>query len=611
MYLLRYLGWMVSFCSLASAQVITASSIGGEYFVRHIEFTTDNSNNVTDARSIIGSMTMDGIGTYSFTGQQVIGTGAAAQYNANGTYTVSPAGFVTLTNPQRNTFSINARFGTEALVGSGTETAGNTFDLFVAIPAPLPNQTNASVQSGWAATDFELTGASAAQARTSFLAMTLDGAGSISSLNLNGHAANFNSGGSVDQSIFNGAYNIKSDGSGSIAFPLPPGVSGAGAMMSATARTFYCSKSGNMLLAGTPGAHDIFVAVRKPTSSVTLSNGQRFWNAGIRIDSSGSGDSYTGSSTVITQDNAFINSRRLHETGSAAFNWTVSFLYTVASDGTGSVGAEKLAVGQGGNFIGASVGSPLDPTGFEIIVAVSIPPVSGSGVFLNPQGIVNSATNAPAGDAISPGEFITIYGSGLAGASAQAQTLPFPSSIGGVSVSINNVNAPIYFVSSGQINCLVPYEAAGQSATIVATNNGAKSNPVTVGLARTSPGVFTIDGSGTSDGAITHADGSLVNSSNPAVKGETVIVYVSGLGSLTTSVSDGFGASGLNNATTQLAVYVAGIPAPGVIYQGLTIEPGLYQINFQIPTTLVVGGELPVAIQTPDAFNDTANIAVR
>ncbi len=90
-------------------------------------------------------------------------------------------------------------------------------------------------------------------------------------------------------------------------------------------------------------------------------------------------------------------------------------------------------------------------------------------------------------------------------------------------------------------------------------------------------------------------------------------MYVSGLGSLTTPVADGFGATGINNATTPLALYVAGIPLPAasVTYQGLTVDAGLYQINFVVPLTLAVTGELPIAILTPDAFTDEVNIAVQ
>ncbi len=463
---------------------------------------------------INGSINFTAGGNYSFTGLQTIGGGAPAAYSVSGTYAVNPAGMVTLTNPQKTALNVNARLGTEALVGSSTRRRAIPSICLSPFRLPQPRETNASVGAGWTATDFELTAASTAQVRTSIVSLALDGAGNTS-MTLTGHAANFNNGAVVNQAFTGGTYSVNSDGSGSLALPSPPGPFGPDVILSSVPRTLYVSQSGNVILAGTGGAHDIFVAVRNATGTVAPTNGQRFWGAGIRVDSSGAADSYTGSSTVIAADSSLIDSRRLHETGSTPFNWTVASLYTLASDGTGSAGAAKIAIEQGGNFVAASVGSPLDPTGYEIAFGVNVPTVSGSGVFVNPQGVVNSASNAPAGDAISPGEFIAIYGSSLAANPQQAPSLPFPTTLGGVSVSINGVIAPIYFVSPGQVNCIVPYEVTGQNATIVVTSNGMTSNSATVSLARTSPGVFTIDGSGTSDGAITHADG------NPGERGKS------------------------------------------------------------------------------------------
>jgi len=59
----------------------------------------------------------------------------------------------------------------------------------------------------------------------------------------------------------------------------------------------------------------------------------------------------------------------------------------------------------------------------------------------------------------------------------------------------------------------------------VVQNNGANSNVVTVPLGATSPGVYSLDQSGSGMGAILHADFSLVNEANPAAAGETVLVY--------------------------------------------------------------------------------------
>ena len=596
-----------------SAQILTNASLTGKYFVRHVEFTTDANNNVTDARSIVGNITFTpASGAYTFMGQQVIGSGAAAAFTVSGTYSVSPAGIVTLTNPQKTTANINARFGTEAVVGSSTEIAGNTFDLFVAIPAPTATQTNATPAGGWNAADFELTGGSTTQVRTSWAQFSLDGAGNLPSASVKGHAANYNSGVTVNQAITSGTYAVNTDGTGTIGFPAPAGVTGAALMMSSTQRTMMLSQTGHVLLAGTPGAHDILIAILAPTAAITLS---RDWFAGIRVDSTGSSDSYVASATAITSDSAIVQARRLHESPSPTpINVTASQLYSLASDGTGSSGPSKVAGGAGG-IVSANVGSVLDPTGYEIGFGVTIPTVSGAGVFVNPQGVVNAASNAPVGNPISPGEFIAIYGSGLSPQTMTA-TPPYPASVAGVSVSIGGLPAPVYLVSAGQINCLVPYgiDTTKPTANVIVTNNNVPSNVVSVPVSATSPGIFSDDLSGTGDGAIVHLSGMLVNPANPATKGETLSIYLTGLGALMTPVKDGANPNppAADPVTAQVVVYVSGIPITALGYAGINPSyPGLYQINFVVPTTLTVSGELPIAIETPDSYTDQINLSVQ
>src|SRR5260221_8972970 len=98
------------------AQTFSNSALSGKYYFRHLSLSTDTAENITDLRSLSGSITFNGAGAYSFSGQQTLGTAALAPFNGSGTYLVSPDGAVTLTNPQRPPQNVNARFGT-ALVG--------------------------------------------------------------------------------------------------------------------------------------------------------------------------------------------------------------------------------------------------------------------------------------------------------------------------------------------------------------------------------------------------------------------------------------------------------------------------------------------------------------
>src|SRR5579871_3293014 len=103
---------------IAGAQTLSNQSLSGKYFFRHVSLGTDANGNLTDARSLLGSMTFDGAGHYTFAAQQVLGTGAAtSQTGSNLTYSVDPAGFVSLASPIRSGDTINARFGPEAVIG--------------------------------------------------------------------------------------------------------------------------------------------------------------------------------------------------------------------------------------------------------------------------------------------------------------------------------------------------------------------------------------------------------------------------------------------------------------------------------------------------------------
>src|SRR6185369_7149955 len=191
---------------------------------------------------------------------------------------------------------------------------------------------------------------------------------------------------------------------------------------------------------------------------------------------------------------------------------------------------------------------------------------------------------------------VTLYGTGLA-KSDQTAVPPYPASLNGVSVLINNKPAPVRFVSSGQLNVLVPFATTGFTATIV-VNNGVNSNSVTVPVVATSPGIFTIDQSGSGGGAILHADFSPVNTAKPAAGGETVLVFLTGLGTVTPGLTDGTAgnATTLYRANTDVVVYVGGQTAR-VDFKGQAPGfPGLYQLNVTLPQGLKGPGNLPLAI---------------
>jgi uncharacterized protein (TIGR03437 family) len=588
-------------------QVLSDTSLSGKYFVRHVQFTTDANNTVTHARSITGAMTFDGQGSYSFTGQQAIGTGTAANFAAKGTYSMDSSGAISLTNPQTAVLTVNGRYGTEAVIGSSTEASTSTFDLFVAIPAPpsTASYSNANLAVSYDVVDFELTGASTAQVRDSVGPVQFSGNGIIESFNAAGHGASIDGGAFQVQGSYTGTYSVDSDGSGTLVFQPPSSIPAASALVgTGIFRNLAVSATGNVFLAGTPGGHDILIGLHAvATDGLTpASFTGRYWVSGMETDMGGPSSSYVGSGTVITGDGAVVLSERQKNSSTPS-----PFSVTSAADYVGDnikggkegtaligIGSTTVVLGNGSTFVAADLGvneatgQPSGEGSFAIGIGVRIPALTGPGVFVNPQGIINAAGNAPVGNPISPGEFIAIYGSGLAPQTLTA-TPPYPASLGGVSVSIGGFPAPIYLVSSGQINCLVPYEAstASGSTAIVVTNNGAFSNSVNAPIAPTSPGVFSNDLTGTGDGAITHASGVLVSSASPAAAGETLVIYLTGLGALQNPIVDGQAPNpeGADNSVVPVQIEVDGVASPKVSYAGINpVYPGLYQIDFVVPT---------------------------
>ena len=103
---------------------------------------------------------------------------------------------------------------------------------------------------------------------------------------------------------------------------------------------------------------------------------------------------------------------------------------------------------------------------------------AATSVFLQPLSIFNAASYAPITNPVAPGEFVTIYGSGLSSEPQSAKSLPLPLTLGKVKVTVNGRPAPLDYVSATQINLLIPIETAEPYATFQVTNNNVASNQV-------------------------------------------------------------------------------------------------------------------------------------
>src|ERR1035441_10377040 len=76
-----------------------------------------------------------------------------------------------------------------------------------------------------------------------------------------------------------------------------------------------------------------------------------------------------------------------------------------------------------------------------------------------PGGIGNAASYSTT---LARGSLATIFGTNLSTSTVQALPLPWAKSLGGASVTVGGVAAPLYYASPTQINFHVPYEVPGR-----------------------------------------------------------------------------------------------------------------------------------------------------
>ena len=230
----------------------------------------------------------------------------------------------------------------------------------------------------------------------------------------------------------------------------------------------------------------------------------------------------------------------------------------------------------------ATAGLTAFTAGTIFTINAGLPPLP------NPKiaAVTNGASFA-AGSLV-PGEIATAFGTSLTTSTGinLSSSLPLPGSLLGSEVLVNGCAAtPLFAVDNvngqQQINFQAPWEIAGQQVVAVqVVNNGGISPPVDVPVLAAQPGII----------AILHADYSAATTASPVTAGETVLIYGTGLGAVSTAQVDGTAANG--ESTIALPeVTVGGTPAM-VAFSGLAPGfVGLNQVNIVVPSGLASGNQ--------------------
>ncbi len=202
--------------------------------------------------------------------------------------------------------------------------------------------------------------------------------------------------------------------------------------------------------------------------------------------------------------------------------------------------------------------------------------------------VASAATFSEGG--IAPGEIVSILGSGIGPDTPKGVELGSTgrvvTSLGGVMVRVNGQPAPLLYVSSSQINAVIPFETAGSAAVSVqVVKENSPLNVVTAAAVATMPGAF----------AIVNPNGTINGLDNPATPGSVLAIFMTGAGVMQPPAETGSIGKGDSriaaNVSVTIRAFIAGkataIPLE-IVYAGDApgAVQGLIQINAALPGTL-------------------------
>ena len=319
------------------------------------------------------------------------------------------------------------------------------------------------------------------------------------------------------------------------------------------------------------------------------------------------------------------NIAKLNPTGATVWTFTlpgagVSNPISVALDASGNVWATGMtSLTTFPNANGWTTGTDflvgVNASGSQLIYSALYPSFTAQqAVSVDPLGLVHLAglngfaaaidpkaapakniftlQNAFGGSAtarISPAEVVAIYGPGIGPSTAVSATPTsglYPTTLGGVQVSVNGTNIPLLYVSADQINAVFPMGIAANSAATVRVINGtAVSANYPVRIVGFAPKAYP---------TVINQDGTINSTSNPAPGGSIVTFYVTGFQSSFAPLADGQVATVANNDACALE--------SGCAITAQTVAL-IHLGSFSIPTTVLYAGAAPEIVAGVTQFN--------
>jgi len=318
------------------------------------------------------------------------------------------------------------------------------------------------------------------------------------------------------------------------------------------------------------------------------------WISGIALDAAG--NVVVAGSTRAT-DFPTVNPAQAANAGLAD-----AFAAILSADGS----TLKYSTYFGGPQDDGALAVGIDSTGDVIFAGQTFSPVPytyGDAFVVKletgPPAITSVLNGASFQPGIEAGSWVSIKGTNLSNTTRAWTSADFvgnslPTSLDGVSVTIDGEPAFVSYISPSQINVQAPSDSTLGAVNVVVDNNKALSPPAPAQLQAAAPAFFTYLVN--SYALASHwPDYALVGTpSSPAMPGDTLVLWGTGFGATSPPFPAGTVVSGVAASATLPVVTVGGMPVQ-VTAAVLTPESaGLYQLTIQLPPNVPTGA---VALQ--------------
>lgn len=302
----------------------------------------------------------------------------------------------------------------------------------------------------------------------------------------------------------------------------------------------------------------------------------------IPITNGGMGTLTVSGATAAAASGSWLTASSATSAGSTAVNITAD--PTSLTPGT-YPGTVTIA----SNAANSSVVIPIN-----FVVEAQQAPVAYAGAAVNNGTFLQ-------GEALAQGDIAAVFGDQLTlGAETYPTGLPLGTTLNGTQVLVDNIPAPLFVITGGQIDFQVPFEVPAGATTLQVIRNGEKGNMIAVNIAAAVPRFLVLNG-GPYAVINTTTTPPLVtgNPSHPAKAGDELVAYVIGLGQTTPPLQTGAAApsSPLPKVPNVKVCFGGDTPFSKVDcfvpdYAGASPTlVGLYQLDIKVPAGLPSGDQ--------------------